>query len=102
MKKLILITAVVIPFMAAEALAQMGGGGQGGQRGERPEFSTLDTDASGALSSEELQAMATEERPDIATNILSRMDADSDGELTEEEFTARPERGGGGGNRQQD
>jgi len=91
MKKVALIAASAIGFFAVEAYAQMGGGG--GERAQRPEFSELDTDENGLLSVEELN----EFNADRAEGIMTRMDADEDGSLTEEEWNTRPERGQGGG-----
>ena len=101
MKKLLITSACMATLlMAAEASAQGGGMGAPGDRPQRPEFSTLDKDANGFLSVEELNVMRNGNRngdnaPNIE-NIMSRMDTNSDSLLSEEEFSARPNRGQGG------
>lgn len=95
MNKLALITLAGLAFLAAEAQAQMGGGGMGGGMGggERPEFAALDTDENGSLSTEELSAF----NPDRAEAIMGRMDSDQSGSISQEEWAARQQGGGGGG-----
>ena len=82
------LTSLVIAALTIGAQAQAQGAMGGGERGERPQrpdFATLDTDTDGFLSVEEIGAM--ENVPNLE-NFMGRMDADSDGQLTEEEYTS--------------
>lgn len=98
MNKTTLITALVGGLLiGSQATAQGGmGGGGGGQRTPLPEFTTLDADSDGYVTSEELSEVAG----DNASNIMGRMDSDSDGMISAEEFANRPARGEGGGRQQ--
>ena len=65
-----------------------------------PSFSQLDADGSGALSKEEVTAlyeMATGFGIDLgpsADAFFARLDTDENGEVSQEEFDNRPQRGG--------
>lgn len=97
MNKSIFIAATVLALMAVETQAQGGMGGGQGDRGQRPEFSEIDADGDGLVSVEEMAVLNSEDRPDRATTMMSRMDSDEDGSLNEEEWNTRPQRQGGGG-----
>lgn len=106
MNKLTITSACLAGLLfAGEAAAQGGMGDRGdrGDRGQRPDFATLDADADGLLSLEEIQAMAAarqEQENEIRTrnmeNLFGRMDIDADGMLSEEEYTSARNRGRGG------
>lgn len=63
-------------------------------------FAAVDTDGSGTLSAAELKAHAeaeASERADrMGTRMMNRMDANGDGELSQEEMQARGQGGRGG------
>lgn len=85
MNKLMLTTlSVAAIFLVSDAFAQARGGG--GARGARPEFSSLDTNTDGAITLDEVAVMNTEEAPEGASEFIARMDTDSDGSVSEEEF----------------
>ncbi len=69
----ILATLTVIAF-ASPALAQ----------DKMLDFATIDADASGAVTWEEVQAAA----PDMTEEAFKAADADASGDLSEEEFVA--------------
>lgn len=95
MKKSVLIIASAISLIALETQAQGGMGGQG-DRAPRPEFSEVDVDANGYVSADELAVLNESDEDDRAARMMSRMDADEDGQLSEEEFNTRPQRNAGG------
>lgn len=69
----ILATLAVVAF-AAPALAQ----------DQMLDFATIDADASGTVTWEEVQAAA----PDVTEDTFKSADADASGDLSEEEFAA--------------
>jgi hypothetical protein len=71
--KHILATLAVVAF-TAPALAQM----------EMKDFATVDADASGSITWEEVQAAL----PDVTEDDYAAADADTSGDLSEEEFAA--------------
>ena len=93
MKKLVITTmSAAAMFIAVEVAAQggMGGGAGGMGGGARPDFATVDTDGNQILSAAELEAAG-------ASGMLGRVDSDSNGEISLEEFNNAPQGGGGMG-----
>lgn len=72
MKKTVLIASVAAFGLAAPVFAQ----------DEASGFSAADTDMSGGVSLEEVQAIS----PDVTSDGFDAYDADADGELSEDEF----------------
>jgi|GEM_PF-6818272 hypothetical protein len=99
MNKLALTSICVTALlMAAEIQAQGAmGGGMGG--GARPDFATLDANSDGSVTLAEMNESAADDGRNLEA-FFTRMDADEDGMLTEEEFTAA-RAGGQGGQRGQ-
>jgi len=58
---------------------------QGPPGGDRPEFSTVDTDDSGYIDIDEFSAQTLPGNVDPET-IFNHIDADGDGQITEQEF----------------
>ncbi len=94
MSKLTTLICISAAFLTLEASAQGGMGGGNGDRPQRPDFATLDTDANGTLTLEELNAMAADSDRDMS-RFLSRMDADGDSLISLEEYSTRPSGGRG-------
>lgn len=72
MKKTVLIASVAAFGLAAPVFAQDDASG----------FAAADTDMSGGVSLEEVQAIS----PDVTSDGFDAYDADADGELSEDEF----------------
>lgn len=59
------------------------------QAGARVRFEDADTDDNGLLSADELEAHAKSRAKERAARMISRMDSDNDGQLSQAELTSR-------------
>ena len=76
MKKIVAIAALAAALGAPVALAD--------HHGEMKTFAEMDTDANGALSLTEIQAV----KPEVTAEKVAKYDADASGELSEAELDA--------------
>jgi hypothetical protein len=76
MKKIVAIAALAAALGAPVALA--------GEQGSMKTFAEMDTDANGALSLSEIQAV----KPDVTAEKVAKYDTDASGELSEAELEA--------------